>query len=29
MQERTELLGGRFNIESGPDGTTVYIEVML
>ncbi len=29
MQERTELLGGRFNIESGPDGTTVYIEVKL
>lgn len=29
MQERTELLGGRFDIESGPDGTTVYIEVTL
>jgi len=29
MQERTELLGGQFNIESGPDGTTVYIEVKL
>ncbi len=29
MQERTELLGGRFDIESGPDGTTVYVEVPL
>jgi len=29
MQERTELLGGRFNVESGPDGTTVYVEVTL
>jgi signal transduction histidine kinase len=29
MQERTELLGGRFAIESGPDGTTVYVEVPL
>ncbi len=29
MQERTELLGGRFDIESGPEGTTVYIEVTL
>ena len=29
MQERTELLGGRFAIESGRDGTTVYVEVPL
>ena len=29
MQERTELLGGRFDIESGPGGTTVYIEVKV
>ncbi|NHZ70212.1 MAG: HAMP domain-containing protein [Proteobacteria bacterium] len=27
MQERTELLGGRFDVESGPEGTTVYVEV--
>jgi signal transduction histidine kinase len=29
MQERSELLGGIFDIESGPDGTTVYVEVPL
>jgi len=27
MQERAELLGGQLEIESGPDGTTVYVEV--
>jgi len=27
MAERTELMGGQLNIESGPDGTTVYVEV--
>ena len=27
MQERAELLGGRLDIESGADGTTVYVEV--
>lgn len=27
MQERTEILGGSFSIESGRDGTTVYVEM--
>jgi signal transduction histidine kinase len=27
MEERAELLGGRFTVESGGSGTTVYIEV--
>ena len=27
MVERSELLGGRLDIESGEDGTTVYVEV--
>jgi signal transduction histidine kinase len=29
MSERAELLGGRLDIESGPDGTTVYAEIPL
>jgi signal transduction histidine kinase len=29
MRERAEILGGRFAIESGEDGTTVYVEVPL
>jgi signal transduction histidine kinase len=27
MQERAELIGGRMTIESGRDGTTVFVEV--
>ncbi|RME78337.1 MAG: HAMP domain-containing protein [Chloroflexi bacterium] len=27
MTERAELLGGQVNIESGSDGTTVYVEI--
>ena len=29
MSERAELLGGALDIESGPEGTTVYVEVPL
>lgn len=29
MAERTELLGGQFNIESNDEGTTVYVEIPL
>lgn len=29
MAERTELVGGRFDIESTADGTTVYVEIPL
>lgn len=29
MVERAELLGGRVDIESGPEGTTVFVEVPL
>jgi signal transduction histidine kinase len=29
MSERAELLGGKLDIESGPEGTTVYAEVPL
>jgi len=29
MVERAELLGGNLNIESGADGTTVYVEVPI
>jgi signal transduction histidine kinase len=29
MVERAELLGGRFDIESGAEGTTVYVELPL
>ena len=27
MQERAELIGGRMTIESGREGTTVFVEV--
>lgn len=29
MSERAELLGGALDIESGPEGTTVYVEIPL
>jgi signal transduction histidine kinase len=29
MTERSELMGGRLEIESGPDGTTVYVEIPI
>ncbi len=29
MQERAEILGGRITIESGRDGTTVFVEVPI
>jgi len=29
MIERSELLGGKLNIESNADGTTVYVEIPL
>lgn len=29
MKERAEMLDGRFTVESGEDGTTVYVEVPL
>lgn len=29
MNERAELLGGTLDIESGPEGTTVYVEIPL
>ena len=29
MLERTQLLGGKLNIESNADGTTVYVEIPL
>jgi signal transduction histidine kinase len=29
MSERAELLGGKLDIESGPAGTTVYVELPL
>jgi signal transduction histidine kinase len=29
MTERAELVGGRFDIESNAEGTTVYVEIPL
>jgi len=29
MYERAELLGGRFEIESGQEGTAIYVELPL